>query len=379
MRRAALALFACFLLAVGFACAVYGPSLLEAADAGPDATAEGGADSGAESGCVGATWPGRPAADDPAAWDGGDVVVAVSALDVSPDAGGGNLRGWNLDRTCTCPGAPSCNPGDAAIFCDDALGRDNSAAILFADLGALGGGVFDSTKISSKIVAGEFSVVLRLLDYNGAANDRQVTAAIFASPGTTGVEDGGNPTPPKFDGTDVWTIDPATLFGGNGPPYVSLPDTTDTAAYVSGGVLVASLNQVIVSISGTSVPIFLTGATVTARVSPNGSGGFRLDDGLLSGRWPSGRLLTGLSGVKDPLMSGTYLCGDSGTYLALKRIICDGRDIVAAVQNDNTGAPCDALSISIGFTAVSARMGAVHAKTPPTAACGATWDDDCAK
>ena len=55
------------------------------------------------------------------------------------------------------------------------------------------------------------------------------------------------------------------------------------------------------------------------------------------------------------------------------------RDIVTAVQNDNTGAFCDALSVGFGFNGVPARIGNPYGRPPAMPQCGSQWDDDCLK
>jgi hypothetical protein len=48
---------------------------------------------------------------------------------------------------------------------------------------------------------------------------------------------------------------------------------------------------------------------------------------------------------------------------------------------DNTGATCDALSMSLGFTAEPAQIGSVYSVPQPPSGCvseaGALWSDTC--
>lgn len=373
---------ACAALALGGACAVYGPSLLISGDAGPDAQlppADGG-DAG-DPPCSAARWPDRPAKDDgtPSV---PEFVVALRALELDPDAGAGALRGWDLDRRCTCPGRPSCNPAaDAAVVCDDTSGRDNAAGVLFAQFSAFAGDAFNTMKLNQMVANGRFTVLVRVRDYNGGANDTQLTAAIFLSNGMKGAEDAGGPQTPQWDGTDEWTVDPNSLFGGGGPPFVPLPDAVDTSAYVTNGVMVAVLNEVNIAFTagtGTAnLHLDVQGAVITGRPAQK-AGGWSIDDVVLSGRWSSRKLLTSFAPLKDPLGPG-YLCGDSGTYASIRKLVCNGRDITAAPQNDNTNAYCDALSIGFGFAVAPAKMALVNPRPTPPQPCGASWDDDCNK
>lgn len=364
-------------LLFGGACAIYGPSLL-AGDAGPDAQPGDAGDAG-DPPCNAARWPDRPAKD-----DGNETVpefvVAVRSFSLDPDAGATAPRGWDLDRRCTCPGPASCNPAaDAAIICDDSNGRDNSAGLLFVAFSAFAGDIFNLEKMSERIGAGEGTFLVRIKDYNGTQNDTQVTTATFMSNGTRGAEDGGTPTVPQWDGGDEWTVAPNTLFGGTGPPYVPLPDAVDTAAYVTNGMLVSMMNEVNIlftTSTASALQLNASGVVVTGHLVQK-SGGWGIDDGMLAGRWSARRFLTSFATLRDPLSKGAWLCGDSGTYASIKPLVCRNRDITALLQNDNTNAYCDALSIGFGFVAAPATMGNLYARPPPPQPCGAQWDDQC--
>jgi hypothetical protein len=127
-----------------------------------------------------------------------------------------------------------------------------------------------------------------------------------------------------------------------------------------------------------NITLDVSGVVATGHLVPKGSS-YTVDDGIVAGRWSTRRFLTGLAGLPDPIAGSGWLCGDSGTYQTAKELICNARDIVTAVQSDNTGAYCDALSVAFGFAAVPARFGNRYAKPSPPAPCGAQWDDDCAK
>ncbi len=83
--------------------------------------------------------------------------------------------------------------------------------------------------------------------------------------------------------------------------------------------------------------------------------------------------------LTDPLDTTRYLCGDSGGYVAAKDLICSGQDIVNDVKQDNTGAPCDSVSIAIGFTATPAILGKLVTPQPALKPCGLQWTDDCSR
>lgn len=367
-------------LGAGYACFVYDKSLLLSVPSDGAIAEAGPADAGVSDGdpCLHAKYPGRPAADDPGGIDAGELVFALQSIEFNVDAGAGEVVGYDLDNVCTCPGAPSCV--STKQQCDDPRGRDNAAGTLldtFMSYAAL----FDPQKINLKFAEGRIGLLVRVRRYNGTQNDTDVEVAILLSNGTEGAEDGGTPKPPVYDGTDVWTVDPRSLLGGVAPPYVPNPDQVDTSAYVSGGVVVSSINAANIDFAGgagtSSLQVDLTGVVLTGRIIPAPGGGFTVAEGVLSGRWATRKFLTSIATIHDPLNPGTYLCGDSGTYADLKPLICGARDITSLPLTDNMNAPCDALSFALAFNATPANLGAVYGGVPPVMPCGAQWQDDC--
>ncbi|CAN5263587.1 hypothetical protein BH09MYX1_BH09MYX1_17880 [soil metagenome] len=362
-------------IGVWASCAVYDTSLLTSADSGVDAGKEGGPDAFA---CNAATYPVRPDFDELGA-DAGDLVFAVKRFDFPTDGGTISQRGFDLDRACTCPGAGSCvPPKGASASCDDDAGRDNAGGQLLTTFTSFATS-YNPDKLNTRIQAGEFDLLVRVRNYNGASDDTSVEAALYLSNGTEPAADGGAPNVPKFDGTDVWTVDPRSLLGGIAPPYIPQPNSVDTAAYVHGGVLVASLANADIEFAAgaglASLKVNMSGVVVTGRITMV-NGVYTVSEGTLSGRWPARKFLTALQAIKVPLTT-EYLCGDSGTYESIKALICKSLDIVSSPQNDNTNAPCDSLSLALGFEAVQISFGSVKAGPGAIQPCGATWTDAC--
>ena len=349
-------------------CAVYDASLLLDGSV-PEDAAPGDAGADVDT-CNHAYPPPRPDASDPS--DASiELVVAVQTVDFGLDGG---VFGFDLDHTCTCPGPESCVPQPAAKaeHCDEPGGRDNSGGILIQALTALSPDL-TTARLDTQLDTGKGSLLFRVRDWNGLPDDDQVEVAVFASNGTLPLTDAGANPVPKNDGTDIWSLDPSSVVG-NPPPVVAVNE--DVAAYVSGGVVVASVPFGLGVGQGFG-PGFLRlneallVATLTA--TPQG---YTLA-GTVAGRWDTRNLLTGLQGVRDPFDSSKYLCGSDTTYQQFKALICGGADIASQSTNDNTGAPCDALSLAVGITAAPAQIGAVvpySAQTPP---CGATYSDQC--
>ncbi len=368
--RSALALLGLAAVTV-YACAVYDPSLLVAADAGVPDAAEAG-----PVGCVGDRPPVRPAVDDPSSGPDLEVVVAVNAIDLGLD--GGTQLAFNLDGKCTCPEVESCIPNaESQKHCDDDAGRDNSATPLLKKFSALSSD-FDPSSVNGRISTGKTGLVARIQRWNGTPNDRSVDFAVLTSEGTrptSDAGDAGNPEP-LHDGKDEWLIASVSLQGGAGPPYVA--KYSDANAYVANGVVVGIVDFPLALTGGLSGAFLqLRGTYVTARLAKD-SRGWAMHDGRISGRWDTKNLLTALQVVDDPLNPGQFLCGSNLTYQALKKEICKSADISSNPGNDGTNAPCDAISLAIGFDTDPALIGGYQAQTKPgKTPCGATYTDAC--
>lgn len=364
-------------------CMVYDSSLLVSADG---SSTEAGSDAQPETGdgCNHATWPARPLADDDSGTQDIEIDMALSYLDFGTGDGGTaplEVIGYDLDGVCTCPGNDSCIPfAEAGTQCDEEGGIDDSAGKLLIEFsGPMN--FWDQTYINQRIASGEFGAFVRIQNYNGQANDRQVSIALFTSNGTQGAGTDAGYQPAKFDGTDVWTLDPTSLLGGTitdaGPtPIIAY----DLNAYVSNYTVVGNISDMPLAIGSATgqglVTIELTGAHVIMNLKPFGGGLFQ-GTGVAQGRWETRKLLTSLQVLNDPFQPDAALCGADPIYQLLKTRICNFQDITSSVTDDNKGAPCDAVSLSFGFNAVPAHWGSVFAKPDSGGGCGPTYTDQC--
>jgi hypothetical protein len=334
-----------------------------------DAAIDAAEDAGVDSACRRATWPARPSAEDTASVD--EIVFAAESIDVAAPDGGTAPIGYDLDGVCTCPEPSSClRPLGAKPVCDepDSGGIDLGGTEFLEQALSVAGG---SVRTTAQINRGDRGLLFRLKNYNGTADDKRVEFAIFLSGGNEGAQS-GTPMIPKRDGTDAWTVDPKSLFGGVGPPY--RPLYVDPDAYVSEGTLVASIKF---PLSLSTVVMRLEAATLTAKVTRVGTG-YRLDEGHVVGRWATRDLLTALDTIADPTGApGTGLCGDSGLYQQLKENICGAVDITADPLLDNKGAFCNALAVRVLFTAGPAKLGALFGLAAGLHRCGDQWTDEC--
>jgi hypothetical protein len=381
------------ILAIGLSCMVYDRTLLTEGDAGVGDASDGASD--ATSSCAHAAPPERPKVDDPAVLDGGELTFTVSHFEFAPyvnDAGA--LRGYDLDRSCTCPDVPSCK--STKQQCDDEAGRDNVGGVQL-DTFSKFATAFTPDNLNDRLGSGIYGFLLRVRNWNGSPNDGTVELALYVSKGTelvpvdAGAGDGGKTDAgkvdaglehviPKFDGKDVFTVAKSSVLGGVAPPYIPLPDAVDTTAYVKDGVLVASGTTIKVELSTNNaglnyLEMNLTGVTVSARIVKVNDH-YELQDGLIAGRWPVRKFLNALAPLNDPIGNGT-LCGDSSTYATIKDFACGNADISSAVQNDNTNASCDSFSTALGFRAVPVTFGTVQAGITLPQPCGPAWNDDC--
>lgn len=377
MRRAlaSVATASAVLLLTYAGCAVYGADLL---GGGPDAGTDTGGDvvDAGPTGCGHAKPPSRPGADDPGGADT-EFVAAATSIDFGLD--GGVASSFDLDDRCTCPDVESCKPQPGASkHCDDDAGRDNTGGPLLGKFVALSSD-FDPNGINTRMTKGSSTLLFRIRHWNGMPNDTSVELAIFLSSGTAPLNDAGDSPPPKHDGSDVWSVDTASVIGGVAPPFVAA--YVDGNAYVSGGVVVATVDFPL-TLGGAYVGSFisLSGARIVGTLEKHAAG-YVVQDARVVGRWGSRNLLTGMQVAKDPLNKTQYLCGTNLTYQTIKSEICKSADLATTPQNDNTGAACDAMSLVLSFQSEPAQLGppvpVPASDAGPLTPCGASYTDQC--
>jgi len=355
-------------------CVVYDSSLLQSTGSASTTDVAGK--------CLEGRWPLPP--------DGGDtngnstIIAAFNSIDIGyrPD-GGVPPFGYNLDRTCTCPGPSSCNQiPDAAVPCDDDAGRDNAAIPLFDYLGAASSA--GTSQIDQGLQMGQYGLLLVISGYNNLADDPKVRVDFYVSNGLERDADGGIPTP-RFDGTDRWTVDPNSLNGGQ-PVY------TDDSAYVTQNQVVAKFGSLPVAFGDRSflggAQMVLTNAVIVGTLAPYTSDaglpgfyGYQLLGGTIAGRWATSSILKTLATIPSGA-DGGFLCPkDSPYYYPLfKAFICYAADITKDEGSDNQGISCDAVSVGMQFTAVPAQRGNVLTVPEAPSGCmqnGEAFFDSC--
>lgn len=362
--RVALGLLTGPILALLLAMACGPGDLADLTRGAPDAGASevaAAVDAGA---CVRAGPPERP--------DGGDgpsvadLVFAVDALRIDTgdfDAGLPKPEGVDLDGTCSCLEPPSCvAPPDAAPACDGPGGRDNVSGPLLGTL-ALLLPALEPTFLTQRIRQGVYGVLLSVQKWNGEPNDPDVVVSLRMSVGVQPTGDDGGA--PRFDGNDVWDIDPASIVAGDSlvgqdcDAIGCIGLGSDVRAYVRDGVLVARFEQLpfTVSVGAGRLVLPFVGTVLTARITRDG--GVHRIAGELAGRWRTADILAGSAAIREPL-TGSSLCENAETYGYFKRSVCSSADLAANPADDRTGAPCTALSEAVAFSGSPAKLGKVR-------------------
>lgn len=360
-------------------------------DAGVDT---GGVDSSI---CNHASAPERPTTPDGPNIPGLTFAFQAVRFDVDEQDGGlPKPLGFDLDKTCTCD-APklegeSCVPREAGPgekrACDGEDGRDNAAGPLLSAAVVAGKGVGPAA-FQKKIDSGVFNVLVTVDGWNGLPDDPSVVVGYMLSNGLEGSQnEGGAPSAPKFDGTDVWTVAPVSVLGGDSlvgtdcrlKPANCVPLKLDTTAYVRDGMLVGHLDVSLpLDSAAGAFQIEFVGSTTVTKLTKEGDH-YRAV-GELAGRWPLQRILPSLARLPNPLGSGAPLCAtDAGLeiYRLVKSQACAAADLAANPAADRTSARCDALSNALTFSSISATAGTIYQPAGGAAQC-ADFADNCDK
>ncbi len=222
---------------------------------------------------------------------------------------------------------------------------------------------------------------MSLQKWNGTPNDPEVLVSILMSVGTE-YDTQGRRIRPRFDGTDVWDVDLASILNGGNIVGQKCSESacigrSDLNAYVRDGVLVANIEVINLSLgieATRRLDLPFRGAKVVADLIPEG-GSWRLR-GQVAGRIPTNELLKALTALRDPLL-GTSLCGSSEIYTTFKLGVCGAADLSATPGEDRTGVTCSAISGAAAFDAIPAQLGIVKNSGNEPSQCP-DFNDTCA-
>jgi hypothetical protein len=283
------------------------------------------------------------------------------------DAG---VPGLDLDGTCTCmrgrtafDGGPSCLPrGGAAAQCDYDGGIDNSVEQVFGAYSS----IFDANGYLARVVAGREDLIIYVANYNGEANDLDVSIGFAQSDGIyTSACDPTlqiNDNPPgdahgsffnaSWRGCDAWHGIEEQFVGSPSVPESYVPKALGKGV-VKDGVLIMK--------GASDVPVFINSST--ARVQdgtliaplekvpgrqPADPVRFRINGGVLAGRL---RLVDMAEIAFNSSYSGVFTCQNQATFTALMSALCGGADLTDSATEDHTGEPCTAMSFAFRFDA----------------------------
>ncbi len=214
---------------------------------------------------------------------------------------------------------------------------------------------------------GQSTVVIRLRNWNGQANDPVVTvdisSSVFGAPGTSttppavNVNDGtlvgsGDPARPAWNGNDwFWVRDDMFVAGD-----VNTPRILDDTAYVRNRVLVMRRpDRALLTVVGPTLGlrVQLTGGFAMGEISEDL---LTLENVVFGGRWSKTDLLDTARSVE--------VCPGSDLY----GIVSDAIDKIADVRSnpteDGTGVPCNAVSFGVRFDGYRAHFAGL-APSPP--------------
>ena len=363
-----------------------------------EASTEAGTETGAPEagpGCTALGLPDRPAPS--GAGDAGPEAVhmAVKLFDFGIEQTT-QPSGFNLDRACSPTVATStcATKIDEQTFAKygkdhDDKGLDNAGFGLLGYLAYLGS-AFSPKEINNRLQAGEFGVVLRLANWNGTNDDDDVIVELFPAIGVWNVPDGGGA--PTSGGTPTFLPGDQWMRDRRFQNVVDASRIKSANAWVTGGRLVASFQSVTlpVTVPDDKKPFdiviqegFLSGMLVVDGTS------WRIEGGVIGGRWRTADMLAQARTiyVKDTVgLQNAVLCEPglaSQVYAAVKKEVCDARDIRGTSRDDGKSLPCDAFSTGLRLDTYAVAAPGPFADLPAVAArCEADGSipagDDCA-
>jgi hypothetical protein len=314
-----------------------------------------------------------------------DYVFAVRTVDATGRRPDGTLLGYDLDGVCTCDprdtsshaGRASCvSPanGSALGGCDDDGGIDNANAhtnVFSAEvIGPL------QEQADALIRCGGSTALIIITEYNGKADDPRVFVAVVPSygifEGDAGTADGcydpaqppADPTvPPRWDGQDRWSLPEGHYDYNTRQPVLTFPGWVNNYTLVLDTRAAQRTGSIPMPVA--SGLLSMGTPTLTARIVPQPSGSFRLEDGVMAGRARIEDVLDIMGGLKIKGVNGESNDTCNPLVLNLLRpILCSAADVVASPERDFRGDPCDALSFTFSFTAEPALVSNIKHASP---------------
>lgn len=264
----------------------------------------------------------------------------------------------------------SCSPPTGAVEADGKGGVDNSIGhniLPIIDL-AFDGRLEEVVRAEQR--AGRGTVLVRLREWNGEADDAAVQATLLQSvAGAAAAAGGGAPEgevvdgtvvgpggepleAPRWDGTDgYWARADGFL---DGDP--ELPKAVDEEAYVTGGTVVLRLDgpaRLLLSGPERAMVVRLTGLVLAVDLTDD----LQAVEGMtVGGRWSMDDILA--------TSRAFGVCPSSTEYSLLQSSLEESADVTRLPGEGGPGVVCEALSLGLAFEG-GARARLAGVATPP--------------
>lgn len=295
--------------------------------------------------------------------DGDGAVFAINRLFLGDtDRNGQNSLtawkqfGYNIDHLISdatsdnlC--APVGEGTPASVYPDGNQGIDNSfGRNILPIITSLASNA--SEEVNDALAEGAFSIIIRVDDLGSGANYVDLPAFLYAGAAMEDV--------PLWNGTDVWDVMPELLDNPSdiNSSKVQFPDsftTSDTWVSGSQGTISISL-----SLMGYSFALSINKAVITMDLDAARAGA---TNGTIAGLVNTSDLVAEIQEVAAGF-SEEFCDPESNVLETASRQIEAASDIMSD-GSQSPGAPCDAISIGIGFEASKVILGEVAPAAPP--------------
>lgn len=314
-----------------------------------DVAADGATDGG-DSGPPASRPPARPPGDPKPSPTGKTLWFAVKRFYLGSQNAAGVVIdgawkewGYDLDKVCTSVDDSIKNVGTCRRVAgakqeslqDGLLCRDNNFGQHVVALAKVASDGFEGRLVEGTL-AGNATMILRIDDVDDGADDAYAPAKVYSA------LDLGKGSPPKWDGSDVRTVNADSVKAGS----LDTPVTEFPRGYISGNVWVSgepSSFTILVPVADTPARMKLEGATVSFKLAADRKSG---TGGVIAGALP----LTDIESVLKPIAISAGLCPGSAFYESTLKTIKQYPDLVSGKPDlqDET-VECNAMSVGLGF------------------------------
>ncbi|MDF2697208.1 MAG: hypothetical protein K0S65_5591 [Labilithrix sp.] len=318
--------------------------------------------------------------------DVGPIVLAISSMRLGSlneqgvvDQNAWQEMGLDLDGVCTASETctsedppPSCKAGASQLPRDGKYCRDNTfgkleySAALVPQVGKKYG--LSDDAFNCALCVGHYSFLIRITGYNGQPNDDRIRIDLYPSPGLESplpwdCSDSTWKNQPCFTPDMPWKVQEDALAENRGGPDLPNSKIFSADAYVRDGVLVTELQEDTLfwfpGYKGLVVayPIRLQKGLVVGNLVKGRDNVWRIEDGVIAGRVRQQDVIQGFR------LIGFCDTNDKANYELMSTFVNDNLDVLADGRSDSN-APCDAMSMGVGFAARQARAGRPETVAP---------------